>query len=1403
MNLNKLKNTNTNYSISLDIGTSSTGWAVLDESGNLCYHKGKPAWGSRLFESAEQASSARLSRGQRRRYIRRRWRLDLLQSLFESAMQKVDSDFFMRLRQSRLLEEDRAANCRNYRYPFFNDSDFTEVAYYKQFPTIYHLRKWLAETDEKADLRLIYLALHNIVKHRGNFLRQGETLSAKDTNTKQAVANLCEELDRWCAEDELACNALKSTTQIKEVLEDKALSRTARRDELIKLFGIDKEGNTLDGKKLARAVAGGVVGLLSNMADIFNIESTDARIKLSNEEQVEELMEVLPAEGASLFTAMQQVYAAFILGNILSHVPGASISTNKIAEYDQYGQDLRLLKDMVREYKSHEDYKAFFSGEQYDNTTGSRCRYNKGVAKGYTKYNLHGNYDEFAKEVKALFQDTKAESDSRYATMSAALEEGVFLKRLKTSENGTIPYQLHLEELQAIIKNQGKHYSFLKENSKELESLVTFRIPYYVGPLTTLNAPVTQNRSLRTIEGKSGEYRFAWAKRKEGHEFDAVKPWNWEDVIDTHASAEAFIMRLTGMCTYLQGEDVLPKESLLYQEYCVLNELNGARFSRDGDESRPFDVADREGIVADLFMRKKGYVSYKDVAQWMEQHANMAHVHVSGGQGEARFESKLSSYVFFCSVLGVEKLPEASIPMIENIILWNTLFEDRAILREKIEEAYGACLSKEQIKAICKNRMTGWGKLSRKLLCGIKAEVDGQKKSIMTLLREGVPNRKGRLQTVVFMEVLHDDNLAFQKLIENHNVQYANEIGLSLEDLPGSPALRRGINQALRIVDEIAAIVGKPPKSIFMEVTRGEDNKRPKGKRTKRRYEALKEALNKLKEESPEIFEAALTKELQKNQDALLDDRLMLYFMQGGKSLYSGKDLRIEDVLWQKPESQSLLEVDHIMPRAYIKDDSLDNKALVFKSENQRKKDSLLLDEGIQRSQGARWKALYQAGLLSEKKYKNLIRKTISPDRLKGFINRQLVETSQIIKLVRIMLQQKYQETNVYSISANLSHSLRDDLQLPKCREANDFHHAHDAYLAGQIGRFVQTVLPGIFENPIANERMIRAYIKKLGASFKPGNKTPGSSGYIIGKFLDDYVDTETGELVWDYCEEISRLKKCLEYKQCFISVMPQIQGGAFWDDTIYSPRSGKNLSLPLKEGLDPAKYGSYSREQFAYFFVYMGQDRDTNERFFGYEGVPVRIAAAIEKNPSKLKEFAKSLAEERNADVINVVRTKVYKSQLIELGGERFYARGLKEVRNGTQIAFSQHQLHVLSIMQDVSSGKKSISCVKEQDIDEMYAYIQAYLAKYATRLAERLSLSSYGQGYLQASYSDRIAVILGLIALINASSNVVNLSSIGGAKFAGTIGITFSHVLKSEGITFIDQSVTGMFERRIRVGF
>lgn len=1401
MNLRKLKERGVDYTIGLDLGTGSVGWAVIDDNGDLCHFKGKPTWGSRLFDSADAASVARSPRSQRRRYIRRRWRLDLLQSFFEQAVSGVDPNFFIRLKQSRLLKEDRSSDCKDYRYPLFNDDGFTDVDYYNQFPTIYHLRKWLQETDEKADIRLIYLALHNIVKHRGNFLRQGETLSAKDANTEKAIEKLCEALVQYCEEVGLQTGIGKNQMQIRQVLEEKHLARSARKDELKKLFAISKtvdNESLLDPNKMAAAIANAVVGLKAEMKNIFLTDAEGSNLYLSEDEKVEAFLTAIPPEGEQLFEAMQAVYASFILGEILSRVPGEGISANKVEEYITYAKNLETLKKLVKQYKP-EEYDSFFRGEFYRNEDGTLTNiYNKEEAKGYTRYNLGSqgfSYDDFKKSVEKLFKNTAAEVDERYITMMEQFDEEAFLRRLKTSDNGVIPYQLHLEEMHEILVNQGKHYPFLLDNAEKIESLVTFRIPYYVGPLTTLNAPHLEGQVLQDIEGADGKYRFAWSKRKPGKEYESIKPWNWDEVIDTHASAESFIMRMTGNCTYLQGEDVLPKESLLYQEYCVLNELNGAHWSQDGDSEQRFDAADREGIIQDLFQKKRGKVSYKAVQDWLIREGGATHAHVSGGQGESGFESKLSSYTFFCDVLGVEKLPESSLDMIENIILWNTLFEDRSILKERIKEVYGDKLNADQIKMICKRRMTGWGRLSRKFLTEVKTDTDCGRKSIIEILREGHPNNGQHLRALVLMEILHDSDLEFEKLIDEYNKAYAGQVGLSLDDLPGSPALRRTVNQALRIVDEIVGIAGKPPKAIVVEVTRGEDKARPKGQRTKTRFNNLKDALAALKADNPEFYNTAIKDDLTKRQADLDNDRLMLYFMQNGKSLYSGKPLDITRL--------SEYEVDHIIPQSYIKDDSLDNKALVLREENQRKLDSLLLDENLQRSQIRMWKALRSSGLISEKKFNNLTRTKIGENAMKGFINRQLVETSQIVKFVRLVLEQNYKECNVRSISAGLSHNLREKYSLVKSRNANDFHHAHDAYLACQISRFIENHFPLMFDNPIALTHMMRSYIRELGEEYRTSKRTPGSAGFIIERFAKTYVDKETGE-VWDSADEVARIKKCLDYKQCFITKMPEVTSGAFWDATIYSPRSGKNLGLPLKEGLDPKKYGSYSREQFAYFFIYEGKKRKDGKHFFGFESVPVSVAARIEKDPNALLSYAQQLADAAESDVARIARSKIYKKQLIEIDGERFYLTGKRDMRNACQFAFSQRQVELICRLEEALGASTSGAVEHSDEITDLFAYIKNSLSKYSAKQYSQLKMQEIPiAAFNELLLSEKAQIVLNIVALGNAASNVADLSALGKSKFSGKLGPTFTKILDTQGIVFIDQSVTGMFERRTRVGF
>ena len=91
MKLQDYSNNDGDYNIGIDAGTGSCGWAVVDDAtGDLCYFKGKPTWGSRIYSSAETAAAARAPRSQRRRLSRRRHRLNLLQKMFSEDISKVD-----------------------------------------------------------------------------------------------------------------------------------------------------------------------------------------------------------------------------------------------------------------------------------------------------------------------------------------------------------------------------------------------------------------------------------------------------------------------------------------------------------------------------------------------------------------------------------------------------------------------------------------------------------------------------------------------------------------------------------------------------------------------------------------------------------------------------------------------------------------------------------------------------------------------------------------------------------------------------------------------------------------------------------------------------------------------------------------------------------------------------------------------------------------------------------------------------------------------------------------------------------------------------------------------------------------------------------------------------------------
>lgn len=174
------------YFLGLDMGSGSVGWAVTDDQYRVLRAHGKAMWGTRLFESANTAEDRRINRTARRRLDRRNQRIEWLQEIFAEEINKKDSGFFRRMKESRYYPEDKRdenGNCPELPYALFIDEDFTDKEYHEKFPTIYHLRKYLMQTQETPDVRLVYLALHHMMKHRGHFLLKGNIEQIREFRT--------------------------------------------------------------------------------------------------------------------------------------------------------------------------------------------------------------------------------------------------------------------------------------------------------------------------------------------------------------------------------------------------------------------------------------------------------------------------------------------------------------------------------------------------------------------------------------------------------------------------------------------------------------------------------------------------------------------------------------------------------------------------------------------------------------------------------------------------------------------------------------------------------------------------------------------------------------------------------------------------------------------------------------------------------------------------------------------------------------------------------------------------------------------------------------------------------------------------------------------------------------------
>lgn len=1325
------------YTIGLDIGTNSVGWAVLTDDYQLMKRKmsvhgntekkkiKKNFWGARLFDEGQTAEFRRTKRTNRRRLARRKYRLSKLQDLFAEELCKQDDCFFVRLEESFLVPEEKQYKPASI-FPTLEE----EKEYYQKYPTIYHLRQKLVDSTEKEDLRLVYLALAHLLKYRGHFLFEGD-LDTENTSIEESFSVFLEQYSKQSDQPLIVHQPVLT------ILTDK-LSKTKKVEEILKYYPTEKI-NSFFAQCLKL-----IVGNQANFKRIFDLEA-EVKLQFSKEtyeEDLESLLEKIGDEYLDIFLQAKKVHDAILLSEIISSTvkhTKAKLSSGMVERYERHKADLAKFKQFVKE-NVPQKATVFFK----DTTKNGYAGYIKGKT----------TQEEFYKFVKKELSGVVGSEP-----FLEKIDQETFLLKQRTYTNGVIPHQVHLIELKAIIDQQKQHYPFLEEAGPKIIALFKFRIPYYVGPLA------------KEQEASS----FAWIERKTA---EKINPWNFSEVVDIEKSAMRFIQRMTKQDTYLPTEKVLPKNSLLYQKYMIFNELTKVSYKDERGVKQYFSGDEKQQIFKQLFQKERGKITVKKLQNFLYTHYHIENAQIFGI--EKAFNASYSTYHDFMKLAKTNQKamqewleqPEME-PIFEDIVKILTIFEDRQMIKHQLSK-YQEVFGEKLLKEFARKHYTGWGRFSAKLIHGIRDRKTN--KTILDYLinDDDVPANRNRN----LMQLINDEHLSFKEEIAKATVFSKHKSLVDvIQDLPGSPAIKKGIWQSLKIVEELIAIIGYKPKNIVIEMAR----ENQKTHRTSPRLKALENGLKQIG--------STLLKEQPTDNKALQKERLYLYYLQNGRDMYTGEPLEIENL--------HQYEVDHIIPRSFIVDNSIDNKVLVASKQNQKKRDDVPKKQ-IVNEQRIFWNQLKEAKLISPKKYAYLTKIELTPEDKARFIQRQLVETRQITKHVANILHQSFNQeeegtdcdgVQIITLKATLTSQFRQTFGLYKVREINPHHHAHDAYLNGFIANVLLKRYP-----KLAPEFVYGKYVKY---SLARENKATAKKEFYsnILKFLesDEPFCDENGEIYWEKSHHLPRIKKVLSSHQVNVVKKVEQQKGGFYKETVNSKEKPDKL-IERKNNWDVTKYGGFGSPVIAYAIAFVYAKGKTQKKTRAIEGITIMEQAAFEKDPTTF------LKEKGFPQVTEFIKLPKYTLFEFDNGRRRFLASH-KESQKGNPFILSDQLVTLLYHAQhyDKITYQESFDYVNTHlsDFSAILTEVLAFAEKYT--LADK-NIERIQELYEENKYGETSMIAQSFLQLLQ-------FNAIGAPADFKFFGVTiprkrYTSLTEIWDATIIYQSVTGLYETRIRMG-
>lgn len=589
------------------------------------------------------------------------------------------------------------------------------------------------------DVRLVFMAAAWLLAHRGHFLMDVETDRIdKISNISELFQNLMSWFDTREYARPFECNP----EQFGEIItNEKRKQERERKFKELLWNGKNPEQNEdcpIDSAKLIKLLS----GLKVKLSELFcnpeydEIEHNSISLADGNfDETAEALCSEIDSDDMELVRVAKSIYDWGQLVNILNGKE--FISEAKVEVYETHKKDLKILKRLVKKYVPKKYFEIF---RKADGNLNNYVKYSanlKNADLGKADKFKNCVCEDFCKYIKGVFKEVvpDEEDKSDFEYMQSVLEINSFCPKQVTGGNCVIPYQLYYCELKKILDNAKAYLPFLNEKDKygtaadKILSIMKFRVPYYVGPLVNLEGNDT-----------------SWIVRKAGK----IYPWNFDEMVDKDKSEEEFIRRMTAKCTYIASEDVLPKNSLLYCKFSVLNEINNIRIN-----GTRLDTAVKQGIYNNVFLKHKK-VTLKKIKDYLTSTGNFTEGKDKLEGIDISVKSSLKPYLDFRNLLQNGVLSENQA---EDIIARITVTTDKNRLKKWLKTNYP--LSDSDVKCIANLGYTDYGRLSKRFLSELP-EVDAASGEVLggTVIEQLWEN------SVNLMELLSDSRGFKWQLVE-------------------------------------------------------------------------------------------------------------------------------------------------------------------------------------------------------------------------------------------------------------------------------------------------------------------------------------------------------------------------------------------------------------------------------------------------------------------------------------------------------------------------------------------------------------------------------------------------------------------------------------------------------------